>query len=159
VWVRITILLNGAGSGIRRADECSDAHAGLDQGDPRQTTPQPTGYASPRDPNAAKENEIMKNPMVLAGAAMISIVLLSSSSGAQGTTDKIEGTAKEVQGTVKETVGQATGDTKLEWGGKADKAEGAAQKTVGDVKNTASNINGKAANLVTRVGDFFARMF
>jgi uncharacterized protein YjbJ (UPF0337 family) len=106
-----------------------------------------------------KENEIMKNPMVLAGAAMISIVLLSSSSGAQGTMDKIEGTAKEVQGSVKETVGKATGDTTLEWGGKADKVEGAAQNTVGNLKNAAGDINGKAANLVTRIGDFFARIF
>ena len=101
----------------------------------------------------------MKNAMVVAGAAMISIVFLSGSSGAQGTTDKIEGTAKELQGSVKETVGKATGDTQLQWGGKADKVEGAAQNTVGDVKNTASSINGKAVNLVTRVGDFFARMF
>jgi uncharacterized protein YjbJ (UPF0337 family) len=101
----------------------------------------------------------MKNPMVLASAAMISLALLSGSAGAQGTTDKIEGTAKEVQGSVKETVGKATGDTRLEWSGKTDKVEGAGQNTVGDLKNTAGNINGKVANLFTRVGDFFASIF
>jgi uncharacterized protein YjbJ (UPF0337 family) len=69
----------------------------------------------------------MKNSMVLASAAMISLALLSGSAGAQGTTDKIEGTAKEVQGSVKETVGKATGDTQLEWSGKTDKVEGATQ--------------------------------
>ena len=63
----------------------------------------------------------MNNPMVLVGAALISVALLCGGAGAQGTTDKIEGTAKEVQGSVKETVGKATGDTKLEWSGTADK--------------------------------------
>ena len=101
----------------------------------------------------------MKNPMVLAGAAMISIVLLSSSSGAQGTMDKIEGTAKEVQGSVKETVGKATGDTRLEWSGKTDKVEGAAQNTVGDVKNAAGGINRNLSNIFTRLGNFVASIF
>jgi uncharacterized protein YjbJ (UPF0337 family) len=64
-----------------------------------------------------------------------------------------------VQGSVKETLGSATGDTKLQWAGRADKAEGAAQNTVGNLKNAAGDINGKAANLVTRIGDFFARIF
>jgi len=36
----------------------------------------------------------MNNPMVLVGAAIISVVLLSGGAGAQGTMDKIEGTAK-----------------------------------------------------------------
>jgi uncharacterized protein YjbJ (UPF0337 family) len=101
----------------------------------------------------------MKNPIVLAGAAMMGVLIFSNSSGAQGTTDKIEGTAKEVQGSVKETVGSATGDTKLEWAGRADKVEGAAQNTIGNLKNAAGDINGKAANLFTRIGDFFARIF
>jgi uncharacterized protein YjbJ (UPF0337 family) len=64
-----------------------------------------------------------------------------------------------VQGSVKETVGKTTGDTRLERSGKTDKVEGAAQNTLGDLKNTASSINGKAVNLVTMVGDFFARIF
>ena len=64
-----------------------------------------------------------------------------------------------MQGSVKETVGKATGDTKLEWGGKTDKVEGAAQNTVGNLKNTAGDINGKVANLFTRMGDFLARIF
>jgi uncharacterized protein YjbJ (UPF0337 family) len=101
----------------------------------------------------------MNNPVVLVGAAIISVALLSGSVGAQGMTDKIEGTAKEVQGSVKETVGKATGDTKLEWSGTADKVEGAAQNTVGGLKNTAASINGKVANLFTRLGDFVAGIF
>ena len=101
----------------------------------------------------------MINPMVLAGAALISVAVLSGSAGAQGTTDKIEGTAKEVQGSVKETVGKATGDTKLEWSGTADKIAGAAQNTVGDLKNAAGEINGKVANLLTWVGNYVARIF
>jgi uncharacterized protein YjbJ (UPF0337 family) len=101
----------------------------------------------------------MNNPMVLAGAALISVTLLCGSAGAQGTTDKIEGTAKEVQGSVKETVGKATGDTKLEWSGTADKIAGAAQNTVGDLKNAAGEINGKVANLFTWVGNYVARIF
>jgi len=105
------------------------------------------------------EENNMNNPMVLVGAAMISVALLSGSVGAQGTTDKIEGTAKEVQGSVKETVGKATGDTKLEWSGTADKVAGAAQNTVGDLKNTAGDINGKVANLFTWVGNYVARIF
>jgi uncharacterized protein YjbJ (UPF0337 family) len=96
----------------------------------------------------------MNNPMVLVGAALISVALLCGSAGAQGTPDKIEGTAKEVQGSVKETVGKATGDTKLEWSGTADKIAGAAQNTVGDLKNAAGEINGKAANLFTWVGNW-----
>ena len=99
----------------------------------------------------------MNNPMVLVGAALISVALLCG--GAQGTTDKIEGTAKEVQGSVKETVGKATGDTKLEWSGTADKIAGAAQNTVGDLKNAAGEINGKVANLLTWVGNYVARIF
>jgi uncharacterized protein YjbJ (UPF0337 family) len=101
----------------------------------------------------------MNNPMVVVGAAIISVALLSGSAGAQGTTDKIEGTAKELQGSVKETVGNATGDTKLEWSGKADKVEGAAQNTVGDLKNTGRSLNDMAKNFVTRLGNFFTGIF
>ena len=101
----------------------------------------------------------MNNPMVLVGAAIISVVLLSGGAGAQGTMDKIEGTAKEVQGSVKETVGKATGDTKLEWSGTADKIAGVTQNTVGDLKNAAGEINGKVANLFTWVGNYVARIF
>jgi uncharacterized protein YjbJ (UPF0337 family) len=101
----------------------------------------------------------MNNPMVVVGAAIISVALLSGSAGAQGTTDKIEGTAKELQGSVKERVGNATGDTKLEWSGKADKVEGATQNTVGDLKNTGSSLNDMAKNFVTRLGNFFTGIF
>jgi len=101
----------------------------------------------------------MNVPMVLVGAVLISVALLSGSAGAQGTTDKIEGTAKEVQGSVKETVGKATGDTKLEWSGTADKVAGAAQNTVGDVKSAAADINGKVTDLFTWVANYVARIF
>jgi len=101
----------------------------------------------------------MNNPMVLVGAAIISVALLSGSAAAQGATDKIEGSAKEVQGSVKETVGRATGDTRLEWSGTADKVEGAAQNTVGNLKNAAGQINRKVAALFTWVGNYVARIF
>ena len=85
----------------------------------------------------------MQKVLILAGAAMISVALLSGSASAQGTTDKIEGTGKELKGSVKETVGKATGDSKLDLEGKVDKVEGGAQNAVGDLKNTAGDIKDK----------------
>ena len=85
----------------------------------------------------------MKKVVILAGAAMISVALLSGGAVAQGTTDKIEGTGKELKGSVKETIGKATGDTKLQLDGKVDKVEGGAQNAVGDLKNTAGDIKDK----------------
>src|SRR5438270_9571389 len=101
----------------------------------------------------------MNNPMVVVGAAIISVALLSGSAGAQGTTDKIEGTAREVQGSVKETVANAAGDTRLEWSGKTDKVEGAAQNIFGDLKNTGWSPNDMAKGFVTRLGDFVTWIF
>jgi uncharacterized protein YjbJ (UPF0337 family) len=49
--------------------------------------------------------------------------------------DRIAGTAKEIKGSIKETVGKATGDAKLEAGGKADKVEGKIQNAVGGLKD------------------------
>ena len=101
----------------------------------------------------------MNNPMVLVGAAIISVALLCGGAGAQGTTDKIEGTAREVQGSVEETVGNAAGDTRLEWSGKTDKVEGAAQNIFGDLKNTGWSLNDMAKGFVTRLGDFVTWIF
>ena len=77
----------------------------------------------------------MQKVVILAGAAMISVALLSGSASAQGTTDKIEGTGKELKGSVKETIGKAVGDAKLESDGKADKVEGKIQNAIGGVKD------------------------
>ena len=101
----------------------------------------------------------MKKVMIVAAAAMVGVALLSAGAHAQGTMDKVEGTAKELKGSAKETIGKATGDNKLEWGGKADRVEGTAQNAVGDLKNTAGVINGKAASLFTRFADFVMRIF
>ena len=101
----------------------------------------------------------MNKAMTLASAAMFGVALLSAGAQAQGTMDKIEGTAKQLQGAAKETLGKATGDTKLEWGGKADKIEGTAQNAVGDVKNTAGGVNQKLASLFTKLGNFVASIF
>ena len=49
--------------------------------------------------------------------------------------DRIAGAAKEIKGSVKETIGRATGDAKLEAGGKADKVEGQVQNAVGGLKD------------------------
>ena len=101
----------------------------------------------------------MNKAMIVAGAAMIGVVLLSAGAHAQGTMDKIEGTGKELKGSVKETIGKATGDTKLEWDGKADRVEGTAQNAVGNLKNTVGGINGKVASLFTRLVDFVVGIF
>ena len=77
----------------------------------------------------------MQKVLILAGAAMISVALLSGSAAAQGTTDKIEGNGKELKGSVKETIGKAVGDTKIQSDGKADKIEGKVQNAFGDLKD------------------------
>jgi uncharacterized protein YjbJ (UPF0337 family) len=101
----------------------------------------------------------MNKAMIVASAAMISLALSSAGAQAQGTMDKIEGTATELKGAAKETVGRATGDTKLEWGGKIDRIEGAAQNAVGDLKNTSGGTSAKVAGLFTRFGNFLAGFF
>jgi uncharacterized protein YjbJ (UPF0337 family) len=105
------------------------------------------------------EETNMNKAMIVASAAMISLALSSAGAQAQGTMDKIEGTATDLKGAAKETVGKATGDTKLEWGGKIDRVEGAAQNAVGDLKNTSGGINAKVAGLFTRFGNFLAGFF
>jgi len=101
----------------------------------------------------------MNKAVMVASAAMIGLAVSSADARAQGSMDKIEGTATELKGAAKETIGQATGDTKLEWGGKADKVEGAAQNAVGDLKNASNGINAKVAGLFTRFGNFLAGFF
>jgi uncharacterized protein YjbJ (UPF0337 family) len=102
---------------------------------------------------------VMNKAMIVAGAATMGFALSFVGVQAQGTLDKIEGTATELKGTAKETVGKATGDTKLEWGGKIDKVEGAAQNAVGDLKKTAGGFNATVASLFTRFGNFLAGFF
>jgi uncharacterized protein YjbJ (UPF0337 family) len=109
--------------------------------------------------NRNLQEAIMNKAVMVASAAMIGFAVSSADARAQGTMDKIEGTATELKGAAKETIGKATGDTKLEWGGKIDKVEGAAQNTVGDIKNTAGGINTKVASLFTRFGNFVAGFF
>ena len=101
----------------------------------------------------------MNKAMIVTGAAMIGVVLLSAGAQAQGAMDKIEGTATELRGSVKETIGKAAGDNKLEWDGKADRVEGTAQNAVGNLKNTVGGINGKVASLFTRLVDFVVGIF
>jgi uncharacterized protein YjbJ (UPF0337 family) len=101
----------------------------------------------------------MNKAVIVASAAMICLAVSSADARAQGTMDKIEGTATELKGVAKETFGKATGDTKLEWGGKIDKVEGAAQNAVGDLKNASGGISAKVASLFTRFGNFLAGFF
>ncbi|MGC2202369.1 MAG: CsbD family protein [Stellaceae bacterium] len=50
--------------------------------------------------------------------------------------DRIAGAAKKIKGSIKEIIGKATGDAKLEAGGKADKVEGKVQNAIGGLKDT-----------------------
>jgi uncharacterized protein YjbJ (UPF0337 family) len=97
--------------------------------------------------------------IIVASAALLGIALFAAGVHAQGTLDKIEGTGQALTGSAKETLGKATGDTKLEWNGKADRVEGTAQNAVGDLKNMTGGVNDRAASLLTRLGDFLARIF
>lgn len=49
--------------------------------------------------------------------------------------DRIAGAANKAKGAVKDAVGWATGDTKMQAGGKVDKAKGSVQSAVGYVKD------------------------